>query len=88
MCLRVDAVIVESAALQQDLPDAGHIVPALGLRSRHQEIVVVGIALQYAGSVAQNHLDCDIPPWKEWIFELIAEDGRQGLIESQLALLD
>ena len=88
MCLRVDAIIVKSAPLQQYLLDAGHIVPAFGLRSTHQEIVVVRIALQNAGSVAENHLDRDFSAGKKWIFEFIAEDGRQGLIESQLALLD
>jgi len=74
---RVDAVIVESAAFQQNLVYVGHLASRLGLGGGSQEVRVVGVAFQNTRLMAQDHLDGDIDSREKGVFELISENGGQ-----------
>jgi len=74
---RVDAVIVESAAFQQNLVYVGHLAARLGLGGGSQEVRVVRVAFQNTRLMAQDHLDGDIDSREKGVFELISENGGQ-----------
>lgn len=69
------AIIIESTSPKQYLPNAGHFISTLGSCCGSEEVIVVGVALEYAGGMAEDHLDSDVDVGEEWILESIAQYG-------------